>query len=227
MQPFFGIVILVNTSVKAAKSSAVRWPLAGPIFWALSIQYFVAQVVVARAWSYPYSVAHNTISDLGNTVCSLYRGSVVCSPRHVWMNLSFVALGISMIAGSVLLGRILSKNAVSAAGFACMSLAGVGTVLVGLFPENTVSALHIIGAALTFLLGNVALLLFGFALEMPRSLRYCTVASGIIALAALALFVTHAYLGLGIGGMERITAYPQTLWLTVFGVYAFRKVRKT
>jgi hypothetical membrane protein len=194
--------------------------LLGSIFWILSAQYFVTQFLVALRWAKPYSVLHNTISDLGNTTCGPYRSGFVCSPSHSWMNVSFIALGLSMILGSVLLYRRFAKNAAATIGFGCMSLAGVGTALVGIFPENTVSTLHIIGAALPFSVGNVALILFGCAIRMPRILRYFTVISGIVALAALLLFLTHTYLGIGIGGMERITAYPQTIWLIVFGVYS-------
>jgi hypothetical protein len=32
-------------------------------------------------------------------------------------------------------------------------------------------------------------------------------------------FASSHYLGLGEGGMERIVAYPQTLWLIFFGTY--------
>ena len=40
-----------------------------------------------------------------------------------------------------------------------------------------------------------------------------------LALLALILFATHTYLGLGAGTMERIAAYPETLWLIIFGAY--------
>jgi hypothetical membrane protein len=103
-----------------------------------------------------------------------------------------------------------------------MGAAGAGTLLVGLFPENTISDLHILGAAVTFLCGNIALLLIGLSPYFSRRLRIYTIGSGIIALIALALFFTHQYAGIGIGGMERITAYPQTIWLIIFGTHTLR-----
>lgn len=198
------------------KNFMVRSSLLGSVFWILSIQYFIVQVVAAAAWSRPYSLAHNTISDLGNSACGPYRQMFVCSPSHGFMNLSFVVLGITMIAGSLLIYRELRR---AVAGFAAMCLAGLGTIMVGLFPENTVSGLHAAGAALPFLVGNVALILFGYSLKMPRALRLYTLASGALALTALILFLTRSYLGLGIGGMERLVAYPQTIWLIVFGTW--------
>ena len=197
----------------------MKFSKAGPILWVLSIQYFITQVVVGLAYPGSYSVRFNTISDLGNTVCGAYRSTVVCSSQHLWMNISFILLGITMIAGSALIGRAARTSWASTLGFIFMALSGVGSMLVGLFPENTVSGLHVFGAGLVFLLGNLALILFGYTLQMPRWLRYYTVLSGAIGLIALARFLLHGYLGLGIGGMERVTAYPQTIWMIVYGGY--------
>jgi len=44
-----------------------RYPLVGPTFWLLSLQYYLTQLFVAAAWPVAYSWAHNAISDLGNT----------------------------------------------------------------------------------------------------------------------------------------------------------------
>src|SRR5208282_2088386 len=104
-------------------------------------------------------------------------------------------------------------------GFGFMLIAGIGTMMVGIFPENTTSILHLIGATLPFLLGNVGILLLGIALYLPKGLKLFSFSVGIISLIALIFFVLQVYLGIGIGGMERITAYPQTLWLIVFGLY--------
>ncbi len=105
-------------------------------------------------------------------------------------------------------------------GFGCMACAGVGAILIGLFPENTLGALHIAGATLSFLLGNLGMILLGVNFNrLPKTLRIYTVLSGVIGLAALPLFLKHIYLGLGIGGMERIVSYPQTIWMIIFGAY--------
>ncbi|MEJ0073408.1 MAG: DUF998 domain-containing protein [Candidatus Saccharibacteria bacterium] len=197
-------------------------PLAGPLLWILSAQYFIVQFVAARVSTAAYSLTRNTISDLGNTVCGQYGGRFVCSPAHGWMNASFMLLGVSMAAGSVLMYQALRKNAGSAIGFGCLFLSGSGALLIGLFPENTVAGLHVTGATLSFLIGNIGLVALGCALSLSRALRYYTIVSGIFALAALALFMTGHYLGIGIGGMERLVAYPQTVWLIVFGIYRLR-----
>ncbi|MGI8802172.1 MAG: DUF998 domain-containing protein [Solirubrobacteraceae bacterium] len=195
-------------------------PRSGPVLWLLSAQYFAVQVIVAAAWERPYSWSANAISDLGNTRCARFSGRSVCSPLHLVMNASFVLLGLSMFAGAVLIGRRLAAGRAAETGFAFMALAGVGTVLVGLFPENTVGLAHVGGAALPFVLGNLGLLVLGLSLpELPAGLRASTLAAGAVGVGGLALFLGHAYLGVGLGGMERVAAYPQDVWLIAFGGY--------
>jgi hypothetical membrane protein len=204
-----------------------RYPLIGPSVWILSIQYFVVQIIVALHYTPTYSVRFNTISDLGNTVCGIYSGRVVCSPLHNLMNASFIVVGLTMTLGSVLIYQEFKQNQRTFIGFSCMALAGLGTIIVGLFPENTVSQLHILGATLPFLIGNIGLVVLGLSLNIPRIFRYYTILSGGVALIALAFFYTNHYGSLGIGGTERVVAYPQTIWLIVFGIYLSKSRFKT
>lgn len=161
----------------------------------------------------------NPISDLGNTACGIYDDRYVCSPLHDWMNASFILFGLTVTIGSVLLYHGFRQSIRSYTGFSMMALAGIGTVLVGAFPENGIGALHTLGAALPFLLGNLSLIILGLSLEIPRWFKYYTVTSGIIGLVALVFLVFQNYLGSGLGGLERVVVYPQTVWMITFGVY--------
>ena len=138
---------------------------------------------------------------------------------HDLMNISFVLLGLTMIIGSIFMYYKLHRSSWTRLGLILMSLAGLGTILVGTFPENSISAMHIIGASLPFVAGNLSLIILGFSLKMPKILRFYSVLSGILAIFALILFLQNTYLGIGIGGMERLTANLQTLWLITFGAY--------
>lgn len=195
----------------------------GAVLWVLNTQYFIVQAIVAASWSkIGYSWTANTISDLGNTHCGTYGSRMVCSPLHTVMDISFIALGVTIIGGAVLLQKSLASGFAARLGFWCMAAAGAGAILVGLFPENSVSSLHIAGAALSFLLGNLGMIILGVNLSwLPKVLRSYTVLSGLAGLVALVLFLTHAYAGIGIGGMERVAAYPQTIWMIIFGMYLF------
>ena len=196
-----------------------RYPFIGPTMWILCVEYFIAQVIVARAWSMPYSIRANTISDLGNSICGLFNGRYVCSPFHALMNSALICLGVFMLIGSSLIYHEFKPTKYAALGFGFMAIAGLGTVLVGVFPENSPAVLHTVGAAMPFLIGNVGIIILGAVLKLPVRLRWFSLATGIISLIGLAFFITNYYLGLGIGGMERIVAYPQTIWLIVFGLY--------
>lgn len=198
----------------------------GPVLWISSIQYFIIQLIVISAWTVPHSWSDNFISDLGNTECGTYAGLAVCSPLHALMNVSFVTFGVTMLAGALILTRHFSKTKLSTAGFSMMVLAGVGTIFVGVFPENTIGWLHMFGAILGLGVGNLSVLLLGIGLrEIHPALRTYTIASGVVSLSAFILFASGIYLELGRGGMERMVSYPFTVWMIVFGLYAFHHFR--
>ncbi len=194
--------------------------LHGPLLWASSIQYFIVQLIVIVAWTVPHSFANNFISDLGNTECGTYAGLAVCSPLHLLMNLSFVTFGITMFVGSMLLWRRFERNKLSTFGFLLMMAAGVGTMLVGLFPENTINSLHMLGAVLGLGVGNLSVLFLGIGLgHIHPAMRTYTILSAVLSLTAFVLFAIAEYAGLGRGGMERLISYPFTVWMITFGIY--------
>ncbi|MBI2648193.1 MAG: hypothetical protein HYY68_06785 [Thaumarchaeota archaeon] len=45
------------------------------------------------------------------------------------------------------------------------------------------------------------------------------VGQGVITLVAIVLFTAGQYLGMGVGGMERMIVYPELIWLVSFGAY--------
>src|ERR1039457_3606042 len=96
---------------------------------------------------------------------------------------------------------------------------GLGVIMVGFFPENSVPALHGLGAAIPFVLGNASLIILALYFKMPAVLRVYSFLSGVMALLGLVAYASSHYLGLGEGGMERVVAYPQTVCLVVIGFY--------
>lgn len=200
-----------------------RYPWLGPLVWILTVQYFINTFIVASAWPTAYSWRFNTISDLGSTICASIDDRAVCSPLHYLMNASFIILGIIMATGSLLIYQEFRESKLTFIGFSLMALAGFGAALVGLFPENTIPLLHLLGAAGPFLLGNVSLLILGIGLyKISPVMRVYTIASGAVSLIALYFFITAHYGQLGIGGTERLVAYPQSIWSIIFGLYMSR-----
>ncbi len=195
----------------------------GSIVWIFAVQFFIMQVIVASRWTAPFDLSTNFISDLGNTACGPYPAggsSYVCSPWHGWMNASFLALGLTIVAGTILNRSIFGATLVASGGLVLLALSGIGVMMVGLYPENTSLLAHKIGAGINFVGGNLGIALLGVALVRLRrhhGLGAYSMASGVVGLIATALLVKGEYLGLGIGGMERMAAYPIPLWLMVAG----------
>lgn len=203
------------------RAITVRYPLLGPLVYMLSLQFFAIQFLVAAQWVNPgYNFSLNVISDLGNTACGPYVDRYVCSPGNLLFNGSLVALGFTMAAGSLLIYQEYIPTRLSFVAFFLMGLAGVGTMLVGIFPENTIAWLHGLGALLALGVGNVALILLAFAITQARFIfRLYTFVSGAVSLTSFGLYAAGIYLGLGAGGMERLSGHPQTIWLILFGLY--------
>lgn len=211
---------MVQRMFQSRIRSIKQHPKLGYLLYASGVQYFFVQVIVASRWTPTFNLSRNTISDLGNTACGSFNARFVCSPWHTLMNLSFILLGIAMMVGSLLTYSYFKQNRKTSIGFSAFGIGGLGVILVGLFPENSISVLHGIGAALPFSIGNLGILILGFALkDIPKWLRVFTIFTGIVALTALVFYANNNFLKLGEGGIERVVAYPQTIWLVVFGLY--------
>jgi hypothetical membrane protein len=194
-----------NSSSSLSRGPARAIRLAS-IIWILAVQFFIAQVVVQSAWTTPFSLKQNFISDLGNTTCAPYppdSSSYVCSPWHAWMNASFILLGLIILSGGALGRSAFPRGWFRAAGLTLLALAGAGIIAVGLFPENENIALHRVGAAGHFVLGNLAMAILGIALTMKNehtvglkqtrkrpALAIYSIVSGVGGLVATALFIT-------------------------------------
>jgi hypothetical membrane protein len=215
----------MNTShTPTSNTHTARTVRLGAIVWMLAIQFFIAQFIVQSAWTTPFSLTTNYISDLGNTICAPYpAGSnmYVCSPWHAWMNTSFILLGVIILGGAALIYRAFPPGRTRMVGLVLLALAGPGPILVGLFPENVNITPHAIGAAAHFISGNLAVAVLGIAIAAARRqplLAACSIILGGLGLLATALFVSGHYLGMGVGGMERVAAYPLPVWLIVAGI---------
>jgi len=201
----------------------------GALAWLLAAQFFAAQVAVASAWTMPFSVKTRFISDLGNTACGPYPSPssvIVCSPWHAGMNASFIIVGITMAAGAILARRAFRAGGRRSLAVALFVAAGVGVLMVGVYPENESITNHSIGAGINFIGGNTALILFGLAVPSIPSrpgFKWFSITAGIVGLVSTALFVSRHDLGLGPGGIERFAAYTTTTWQIVAGLVVLQQ----
>jgi hypothetical membrane protein len=187
--------------------SAGRLRAAG-FAWVACLQYFAVEAVAAAA-SPGYSYRFGYISDLGATECA-----AVCSPRHGWMNASFVIQGVLIAAGLALAWPALGKSRLATFGKICLAVCAAGVALVGLAPENAAAGWHYFGATANLLGCNLAALALG--LTGAPALHAGAVA-GVVGLAACLALALRADGGLGVGVVERLAAYPFLAWLAGAG----------
>ena len=187
------------------------------------VQFFVVHVIVESAWTRPYSWARNNISDLGNVHCAMQSDPehrYICSPEHGLMNASFITLGTLLFVGVFFTRAVWRRGATALVARGLLACVGVGFVLVGLAPADVHENQHALGALLVMAMGNIGLVLAGLSLadDVPGLLRWATSLLGVAALTAFGLFCSQRYLGLGMGGMERVAAFPLLVWALAAGV---------
>ncbi len=153
---------------------------------------FVLIMIVSEALYPRYSVSSNYISDLG-----VGATSILFNPSVAFLGLSTILVGLKA-EGLRRTERI------------ALTLAGVGALGVGLFPETT-GMPHLISALLAFLFGGLS------AVLTSRLKEPVWTALGLMSLVSLALFLLRVYGPLGPGGLERMIVYPVLLWAISFG----------
>jgi len=173
--------------------------LAGSALFVGTVQFLLA-LIVAGALYPGYSVADNTISDLG------------VGPSALIFNSSVFLLGVMIVVAAYLIQCAFRSKLF----FVLFVLTGIGAMGVGLFPES-VPPFHKIASLIVFLFGGLSAIA-SYKLQKPP-LSYFAVLLGVMTLAALALYGLGTYLGLGKGGVERMIVYPVLLWGVGFGGY--------
>src|SRR5467141_1525132 len=173
---------------------------AGLFLFAGTTQFAIG-MIIAESVDPSYSVSANYISDLG-----VRAGAAV-------FNTSIILLGITILATSWFLFRAFKDRFL----MLVVLLAGVGAVGVGVFTEKAPYGIHSAVSFITFLFAGLSAILAFRVLRPPIS--YVSVLLGIGSLAALGLYISNTYLGLGNGGMERMIVYPVLTWGIGFGGY--------
>jgi len=184
--------------------------IAGTLLIIGGVQFIIA-LTIAEAIYLDYSVANNYISDLG----------VWSKSSAIVFNPSIILLGITILVASVYIER--HYNLVKMIYLYVLS--GVGTLGVGLFPKDTflingVPVPHTVSALLAFVIGGATAAATYKITKSP--FRYLSAILGIATLVAFVVFLTtieSSALGLGVGGLERMMAYPTLLWIVSFGGY--------
>jgi hypothetical membrane protein len=180
--------------------------IAGILFFLAAAQ-FVVIVLIAEALYPGYSISQNYISDLG------------VGPSALLFNACVFLQGVLIIGGTYFLQRAFNNKILTV----LLILAGLGSLGVGLFPENS-EPMHSISALLIFLFGGFSAIYSFTVIKRPLSL--INILLGVLSLSALLLFAVNQYLGVGVGGMERLIVYPILVWMITFSGYLMASPEK-
>ena len=185
-------------------SRAARW---GALAFLVRPAYIATEVVTAAATTGGYSFVSDSVSKLGEVGCS----AAYCSPRHEVMNGSFMAYGVLLAGGALLLMRPLGPWVTG-----LLVVSGVSSYATGLAPLDQDATLHAIAATPLFVGQPLALLLLGWRVreERPRLSR-ALLATGAVTAAAAVGFIVSGDDRAG-GALERLA-----LWPVLFGLAGF------
>jgi hypothetical membrane protein len=188
--------------------SRYRW---GGVAWLLTLQFFVVEAIAATQYA-GYSYSADVINDLGTAA----------SPARLLMNASFVLQGLLIVAGAVLLRPAL-RGLGARIATVLLGVAGLGVLLVGVFPSDGNATLHAAGAVAHFVGGGLGLIALAYSVR-PRSEALGTALAllGLVATALTVFFLTGVTQTLGDGGTERLAAYPIPVGLAIAGLALWR-----
>ncbi|MDD3754704.1 MAG: DUF998 domain-containing protein [Methanobacterium sp.] len=190
------------------------YQIAGLLLMVSCIQFFMA--VFLAETQYPgYSTAKNTLSSLGGTLPPV-------EPSATLFNLSIFLLGVLALVSVYLILKSGGCRLFST----CLLLTGIGAMGVGLFPSYS-PVEHAIFTFLTFFFGSLAVL-FSYRLGLNI---HMVILSTIMGLVPLSIIIGTLIFGfdnviiryLGIGGAERLVAYPLVIYIVALGGYLSNK----
>ena len=183
--------------------------VAGLLFIVAVVQYVLA-IVVSEAVNPGYSVGQQMVSELGDWSLAGNNAAI--------LNTSIILYGLLVITGAYYIQRIV-KNRLFAP---LLAINGIGSIVCGFVSLNISFEVHGTFGLIAFISIVAAAIMSYKFLKSPLS--YISVILGAITLLAIVLFMAGQgdsafYLGLGLGGIERIIIYPMALWLLGVGAY--------
>ena len=168
---------------------------------------------------YPnYSTSQNYISDLGATCRS--GTCIIVQPSAFIFNGSIIVLGVLSVISAYYLQNAFRRKVFSL----FVLVAGLGAIGVGLFPENT-GIIHLVVSFITFVFIGLASIMSYRIVTSP--LNYISIILGVLTLVDMVLFISGNYLGIGVGGMERMIVYPALVWGLAFAGFLINRFPET
>jgi len=180
--------------------------LAGTLFLSAGIIFTIFNTIAESI--YPgFNVGKDALSDLG---ASGYNTTLL------WDGQLFIVSILGLLAVTLLLFRSSLSEYLQGTLIRILYLLPViGSLIVSLVPDNTVLVVHSLGAFLTFVFRAISAI---YAFRFTKApFRYFSLLLGLVSLIAIPFLGDPSILGFG--GVERIVAYPYTIWGIAFGAY--------
>jgi hypothetical membrane protein len=173
--------------------------IAGLLIFIAATQLILG-IIVAEALYPGYSISTNYISDLG------------IGPSSIVFNTSVFLLGLLVLIGVYFFHRAFHSTLIAI----LFTIAAVAAMGVGLFTENS-EPLHTIASIVVFLFSGLSAISSYKVTKLPFNI--IAILLGLTSLISMILFMGNIYLGLGVGGMERMIVYPILIWMIGFGSF--------
>lgn len=186
--------------------------IAGLLGFIATVQFVLAVIICEVLYS-GYSVGQQFISDLGNWSLAGNYAAI--------FNASIIIAGILGVASAYFIQKAFKNRLFT-------SLLMISTfcyILVGVFAEDISMPMHGIFARIGLILGLGATFMTYKFVKSPLS--YAPIILGGMIIVAVVLQASGNYLGLGLGGIERLEIYPSLLWGLVFDAYLIGEASNT
>jgi hypothetical membrane protein len=173
--------------------------ISGSLLFIGSIQ-FILSLILSEVLYPDYNASSQTISSLG------------VGPSAVIFNSSILLLGTMGLIGVYVYYQVYKLNLFSI----LLGLAYIGAIGVGIFTEApSTFSFHVIFSFMAYVFGGISAIASYKLQKQPMSTF--SLILGTLSLSAIIVLGSGNYLGLGLGGIERMVAYPLLLWLVGFG----------
>jgi len=189
------------------------YKFAGTVLIIGTIQFFLA-ITFAEALFPGYSIGKNSLSYLGGSV-------PLVEPSAMIFNASVLLFGLL----GILAVYLILKSGGCRLFSSCLLISSLGAIGVGLFPEYT-GNVHMYFAFTTFLFGSLATI-FSYRLGLNIPMVIISMVLGAVSLITIIILLVFGPTSasnpliafLGVGGNERLIAYPIVLYLIALGGY--------
>jgi hypothetical membrane protein len=186
--------------------------IAGLLGFVGFVQIILAIIICEAVYS-GYSVGQQYISDLGNWSLAGNYAAI--------FNVSIIFAGALGIASAYFIQRAFKNRLFTSLGM----INAFCSILIGVFAEDISMPMHGISALISLIFGLGATFMSSKFVKSPLS--YAPIILGGVIIVAVVLQGSGFYLGLGLGGIERLEIYPSLLWGLVFDAYLIGEASNT